>query len=86
MLVGQKEQLSRGDDPNILETHGYISEGTGNDFTKGLWVHELNLMKIIIAVIMMLVIQLDHKFAHVTTAVLSWHMQNCDLIGSSLFR
>ena len=28
---------------------------------------------------------ISHKFAHVTTAVLSWHVQNCDLIRFSVF-
>ena len=27
--------------------------------------------------------QSGHNFAHVTTALLSWHVQNCDLIGAS---
>ena len=27
-------------------------------------------------------IQSGHNFAHVTTAELSWHVQNCDLIRS----
>ena len=30
----------------------------------------------------MLMIQSGHKFAHVTTAQLSWHVQNWDLIES----
>ena len=34
------------------------------------------------AAIVIVMIQLGHKFAHVTTAKLSWHVQNCDLIGS----
>ena len=29
--------------------------------------------------------QSDHKFAHVATAQLSWHVQTCDLIWSSFF-
>ena len=30
-----------------------------------------------------MMIRSDHNFAHVTTAELSWHVQNCDPIGSS---
>ena len=30
---------------------------------------------------MILMIQSGHKFAHVTTAQLSWHVQNCDLVS-----
>ena len=30
-------------------------------------------------------IKAGHKFAHVTTALLSWHVQNCDLINSFFF-
>ena len=33
-----------------------------------------------ISVIMILMIQSGHNFAHVMTAWLSWHVQNCDLI------
>ena len=39
-------------------------------------------MKILLVVLMILMIQWGHKFAHVTTAQLSWHVQNYDLIGS----
>ena len=31
---------------------------------------------------MKILIQSDHNFAHATTAELSWHVQNYDLIGS----
>ena len=34
------------------------------------------------ALILSYMIRLDHNFAHDTTAELSWHVQNCDLIGS----
>ena len=44
--------------------------------TKVLWNHDLN----ILAFIMIIIIQWGHKFARVTTAKLSWHVQNCDLI------
>ena len=37
-------------------------------------------MKICIAVILTITIQSGHKFAYVTTAQLSWHVQTCDLI------
>ena len=30
-----------------------------------------------------MVSQSDHNFAHAMTALLSWHVQNYDLIGSS---
>ena len=56
--------------------------GPGAHSTKGLWAHNWNLMQIIILVIMILIIQSGHNFAHVTTAQLLWHVQNCDLIES----
>ena len=34
---------------------------------------------------MVIIISSDHNFAHVTTAVLSWHVQNYDLIWSLFF-
>ena len=46
----------------------------------------LNLMKILSDVIIILMVQSAHNFAHVTTAELSWHVQNCDLIRSSFFK
>ena len=39
-----------------------------------------NLVKFIIAFILILIMQSGHKFAHVTTAQLPWHVQKCDLI------
>ena len=35
--------------------------------------------------VMVVMMQAAQKFAHVTTAKQSWHVQNSDLIGSSLF-
>ena len=35
---------------------------------------------------MTLMVQSVHKFAHATTAQLSWHVQNCDLIRSLFFK
>ena len=29
---------------------------------------------------------MDHNFAHAMTAMLSWHVQNCNLIGPLLFK
>ena len=52
----------------------------GTHFTKVLWAHNWNLVKIITTLIMILMIQSGYKFAHVTTAQLLWHVQNCDLI------
>ena len=48
-------------------------------------VHELiiqNLRKFICSTFVIAIIRPGHIFAHVTTAVLSWHVQNCDLIWS----
>ena len=45
-----------------------------------------NLLKIHFAPIFCLVTQSDHKFAHGMTALLSWHMQNCDLARSLSFK
>ena len=37
-------------------------------------------------VILFLMIQSGHDFAHAMTAELSWHVQNCNLIGSSSWK
>ena len=42
-------------------------------------------MKIISILILILVIRTGHKCAHATTAQLSWHVQNCDMVGSMIF-
>ena len=39
-----------------------------------------NNTKIIFALILIMMIQTVHNFAHVTTAMLLWHKQNCELI------
>ena len=41
-----------------------------------------NLLKIHVALTGNMTIRSGHKFAHATTAELSWHVQNCDLVGS----
>ena len=50
--------------------------------TNGLRNHNWNLMKILFAVTLIRNNQSSHKFAHVTTAQLLWHVQICDLIWS----
>ena len=57
----------------------------GTHFTNGLWAHNSNLVKILLALFFILMTQSGHKFAHATTAELSWHAQICGLIGSLLF-
>ena len=57
------------------------TSNTGRDFTKSLWAHECNLVKVCFGVIMITLVQSGHKFAHVMTAQLSWHVQNYDLIS-----
>ena len=49
---------------------------------KGSWTHNPDLVDILCALILILIIQSVHKFAQVMTALLSWHVQNCGLIGS----
>ena len=58
----------------------------GTHFTKALWVYYWNIVQIISAIIMILMIKFGHNFAHVTTALLSWHVQHCDLIWSLFFK
>ena len=43
--------------------------------------HNWNLVKILLNAFISIIIQSDHKFAHVMTAQLSWHVQNCVLIN-----
>ena len=53
-------------------------------FSKNLWAHRWNLVKSLSNLTLILMIQSDHNFAHTMTAELSWHVQNCDLIGPLL--
>ena len=43
------------------------------------------LWKLFLLLTLILMIQSGHKLAHVTTAELSWHVQNCDIIWWLLF-
>ena len=62
-------------------------------------VHELSLISLTIHEVIIqispkysviftwwIIIQAGHNFAHATTAKLSWHVQNCDMIGSPGFK
>ena len=55
---------------------------TGAHFTNGLWAHDPNLVKRHVAFPWNLVTWSGHNFAHAMTALLSWHVQICDLIES----
>ena len=74
--------------PNIhlpIPTHqdqGVQQGGGGGHFTHSLWAKP-NLVKFHFALTQQIMIWSDHNFALVTTAVLSWQVQICDLIGSS---
>ena len=50
-------------------------------FTKGLWAYNWKLVKILLAIILIIMIQLSHDFAHATTAHLLCHLQKYDLIA-----
>ena len=51
----------------------------GGCITNSLWAHNWNLVKILFVLILILMIQSGHNYAHVMTAQLSWHVQNYDL-------
>ena len=68
---------------NPKDNHDDSIQGRPRDhFTNHLWVHNTNLVKIYEALVWLIMIQSVDNFAHVTTAELSWYVQNCDLIGS----
>ena len=50
--------------------------------TSSLWIHILNLVKNVCCSYMISNYAIKSYFAHATTAQLSWHVQNCDLIAS----
>ena len=56
---------------------------TGAHFTNGLWAHNPSLVKMHVAFPWNLMTWPGHNFAHTMTALLSWHVQICDLIESS---
>ena len=57
---------------------------SGAHLTMGLWAHNRNLVKIHFALISILMVHSCHRFAYAMTALLSWHVQNCDMIWSLL--
>ena len=60
----------------VIETY------SGPHYMNSLWAHNPNLLQICFVLIWQLMIRSDHKFAHVTSAELSWHVQIGDLIVS----
>ena len=75
---------SGGRGPSLpFSSHPYLM-WPGTHFSNGLWVHDWNL-KFQFPLIFILMIQSSHNFAHVMTAELSWHVQNCALIWSLFF-
>ena len=69
----------------VVRQHGAKGH-TWGQLHKRVLSSSLNLVKIDIAVIIILMIKSDHNFVHVTTAELSWRVQNCDLIETLYFR
>ena len=59
------------------EVKNLIEMNPMTHFTNSLWWHNPNLEQDIS--LEKMIIPLDHNFAHVTTAQLSWHVQICDL-------
>ena len=53
----------------------------GTHLTNTLWAYHPNFVIIHIAFTWKIILWSHHNFTHVTTAQLSWHVQNCDLIG-----
>ena len=62
-----------------------VTTVTRTHLTKGLGAYHSNFVWILLAIILILMIQSGHNFAHVMTVKLSWHVQNCDLITSLFF-
>ena len=51
-------------------------------FTKSSWAQNWNFVKTYVTLTQYIMLRSGHNFAHVMTAVLAWHVQICDLIGS----
>ena len=54
----------------------------GTHLTGGWRACDSNFVEIFVAGMCRMVSQAGPNFAHATTAELSWHVQNCDLLGS----
>ena len=67
---------------NNKDTETLISEGPGTRFTYKFWAQNSNLVKTCDALSWTIMIWSGHNFAHVTTAELSWHVRNHDMIRS----
>ena len=61
---------------------GESDEEVGDFWPMSQWVHKSNVTKIICAFVLIMMIWSGRKFAHVMTELLSWHVQNCDMITS----
>ena len=58
----------------------WVTREPGTPITNGLWAHNANLVNIELVLTWIIITQSGHNFVHATTAELSWHVQNCDLI------
>ena len=65
--------------------HAWKMNGITDCVTQDLWAHNWNLAKNFVIIILIIMLQSSHNFAHAMTAQLSWHVQNCDMIGSLFF-
>ena len=54
-------------------------------FTRSLYKFITEILKILFALILITMLQSCQNSAHVTTAELSWHVQNCDMISLLFF-
>ena len=69
------------DETGCVFPHKLGSAEPRDHFTN-LWAPNWYLAHIVFDLVVVLMTKSGHNFAHVTTAQLSWHVQNCDLIWS----
>ena len=69
----------------IPARHSMRSMTSGPLFTNVLWPRNSIVANSIYIPTLTIMIQSGHKFAHITTAWLSWQVQHCDMIGSLLY-
>ena len=64
-----------------IESKIVSNMGHWTHFTNSWWAHNPNLVKLLFVFTWKIMVQSGQKFAHATTAELSWHVQISDLIG-----
>ena len=85
LLIGLCKETMK-ESSGCAESHPSTESTVIDQSNKGLWFRNWKFVNILFHLIQIINIQSGHNSAHVTTALLLWHVWNCDLIRSFLFQ